>query len=338
MITAIKQNPFLSLGFVSLLLAVVLWDATGDLNPFTVFFGLYALFLLFLNSVRFNRKLQYKKIDRKAVKKQMNRVIEEEAELEDPNRKAVFIGLGKTVITPETLREMSYKEDPNLKAFVALNPQTPADILLEYSLDTSDEGILACVAANPKTATSVADKLRIQLMDDFSSKTEQMDILNDPNSNPHLLKQVFLNPFNADIVNELLLEHSNTPEDVINEITNTENHDFLVRLAKSKKVIDNAKLINRLKAWVSYDIMLGLFTNPNINRRTLELYNAFDQSKDLVNAIVRDRNKGEFTLPPASLAYIGRSAPIYKKTMGEIIQQNYPEYANVPYDDLMKIL
>ena len=243
MITKIKENPFLSLGIVSLLLSAVVLDNTGTLNPIVVFFGLYGVFLVFLNFVRVDKKLSYEKIDRKLVKQVLANAIEEEKELEATERRAVFLGLGKTILQPTTLREMSYKDDDFMKAFVAIHPQTPADVLLEYSLDTSDTGILAAIVSNPKTSTSVADRIRYELLEDLTTEEAQLKILNDASSNETLLKQVFLNPFDADEVNALLISHPNISDELFNELTVIGNTEVLVAIASSKKVINNADLV-----------------------------------------------------------------------------------------------
>lgn len=334
MITKIKENPFLSLGIVSLLLSAVVLDNTGTLNPIVVFFGLYGVFLVFLNFVRVDKKLSYEKIDRKLVKQVLANAIEEEKELEAAERRAVFLGLGKTILQPTTLREMSYKDDDFMKAFVAIHPQTPADVLLEYSLDTSDTGILAAIVSNPKTSTSVADRIRYELLEDLTTEEAQLKILNDASSNETLLKQVFLNPFDADEVNALLISHPNISDELFNELTVSGNTEVLVAIASSKKVINNADLVLKLKNWLSYDIMFALFSNPNINRRTLELYDGMNHDRANFQEIVKKRDE----LPLATLAWIGRSAPIYKNIMAELIKAKSPDHKNMPYDDIMKTL
>lgn len=334
MIRVIKENPFLSLGITSLLLSAVVLDATGNLNPIVVFFGLYGVFLIFLNFVRVDKKLSYEKIDRKLVKMIISTSLEEEKELEEEKRRAVFLGLGKTILKPEDLRKMSYEDDEFFKSFIAVHPQTPADVLLEYSLDSSDKGVLAAIASNPKTSTSVADRIKYELLEDLSSEEAQRKILNDPTSSETLLKQVFLKPFNTEEVNRLLISHPNISDELFNEITVSGDTEILTAIASSKKVINNSDLVLKLKQWISYDIMFALLSNPNINRRTLELYDGFNHDRANLQEIIKERDK----LPLATLAWIGRSAPIYKNVMAELIKSKSPDHQNMPYDDIMKTL
>lgn len=334
MLDKIRNNPFLSLGIIALVLAGVVLDSTKTLNPIVVFMGLYGVFLLFLNFVRTDGKLDYDKVDRKEVRSHLEMIKEEEDELNDPKRREIFLGLGKTVLNGETLREMSYSEDAYTKAFVALHPSTPADILTELSYDLSDQGMLSALVANPHTPKAIAHKIQYSVLEKIDDEETQIEILNDPTSNEIVLKQIFLNPFDDKIVNALLIKHPNISEELFEELTDGNSIEVLIEVASSSKVINNPKLIAKLKNWLSYDIALTLLTNPSINGRTLDLYDIFNQDRNSITEIIKERKT--LDLPTATLAWIGRSAAIYKGIMAEMIKEKSPEYASMPNDDIIK--
>lgn len=333
----IKQYPFMSLAIVSLVVALGAWDMQKMVNPLVIAFVLYAALLLFLNSIQ-TGNLGVAKVSRKEVKSELSSATQVERIMSDTARTDIFLEKGKkdNILSPEELAEMAFGKDSSgdLVQFVALHPNTPVTTLQDLAM-SGDNGILAAVASNPHTPTSVRNTILYTKLKDIYSEEAQVALLADEDTSAVVLQHIFEKPYDVEAVNGALLAHPNTPLDVFDALTDVKSWDVLKTIAGSPKIVDNAKLIAKIKGYdTNYGVTLALLTNPNMNSNTLKMFDAYNYDKGGINSIVRDTN---IKLNNDVLAYVARNSPVMKNMLAERIKKTTPKYEDVPNDDLVTV-
>ena len=176
--------------------------------------------------------------------------------ISNPNLPAIFI-------------EEIFKTYPNYHYYIALNPNTPPEILAELSLD-NNEGVRKSVAQNPSTSVDVLRELSKN-----ENETVRCYVALNPNTPVETL--VELSRDQDSEVRRYLARNPNTPVEIANKIKNTESERFVTRdLAKNPDT--SADVLRELSQnWDTFT-RSNVAQNPNTPTETLaELSKSEDQ-------------------------------------------------------------